>query len=260
MAADSGVKTELLADGGVLRILIDAGKGNILTRAVMEGIRAALDQHANDPALRMVFLRGANGHFSFGASVPEHKKDEAPGMLRSFHALARAVYAYPVPVVSLVEGKCLGGALELVACGHLVFCTANAAFACPEIKLGVFPPVLAALGAQRLGAPLAERMVMTGAEIDAKQALAAGFVTDLVDGDPEEALMKWYKGNLHGLSAFSLRQATLAVRTDSGAVDAFTDALAAAEKRYLGPLLHSQDGNEGIEAFLAKRAPAWRHA
>ncbi|MBZ5522125.1 MAG: enoyl-CoA hydratase/isomerase family protein, partial [Acidobacteriia bacterium] len=51
---------------------------------------------------------------------------------------------YPVPVAALVEGRCLGGAFELALCCHFVFAARSAVFACPEIKLGVFPPVLAA--------------------------------------------------------------------------------------------------------------------
>jgi cyclohexa-1,5-dienecarbonyl-CoA hydratase len=95
-------------------------------------------------------------------------------MLAGFHAMIRQVAAYPVPIAALVEGSCLGGAFELILACHFVFAAPSAVLGCPEIKLGVFPPVLAAIGSHRLGGPLAERLVMTGASIDAAVAERAG--------------------------------------------------------------------------------------
>jgi DHA2 family multidrug resistance protein len=67
-------------------------------------------------------------------------------MLAAFHRTIRAVAAFPVPVAALVEGRCLGGAFELALACHYLFAKESAVFACPEVKLGVVPPVLAVLG------------------------------------------------------------------------------------------------------------------
>lgn len=256
------LRVDLLESGTVLRVVLSQPKGNVLTSEMLRDLSAALAAHHDDHALRLVVIRGAGGNFSFGASVEEHRRDQVAAMLRTFHRCLGELAAFPVPVAALVEGRCLGGAFELVLCCHLVFCTADARFACPEIKLGVFPPVLAAIGARRLPGALAERLLLTGAELDAPAAERAGLVSQVLTGDrdPEEALLDWYRAHLAPLSAFALRQAALASRRGSGLLEALGTSLAEAERQYLENVVASHDGNEGIEAFLARRAPAWQDA
>jgi cyclohexa-1,5-dienecarbonyl-CoA hydratase len=260
--APGGVSAELLEGGGVLRVVFSRAKGNVLTMDLMRALGATLGAHRDDRHLKLVALRGAGGTFSYGASVEEHRQALAPAMLETFHALARLIARYPVPVVALVEGRCLGGAFELALCCHFVFAVRGAVFACPEIRLGVFPPVLAAIGPHRLGAALAERLLLTGEEMDAQALAPGGFVTALVgEGeDPEAALLPWYRDRLQGLSAFALRQATRAARAGSGLEAALDEGLAALECRYREQVLASHDGNEGVEAFLARRPPVWEDA
>ena len=260
----STITASLVEDGSVLSLVLNQPKANVLSMAMMAELRAALAAHRTHRKLRLVIVRGAGKHFSFGASVPEHRRDSAQAMLAAFHALVRDMASYPVPVAALVLGQCLGGAFELVLACHLVFAAPSAVFACPEIKLGVVPPVLAVIGHHRLGGPLAERMVMTGAELTAHQAhdrgLIAALLPEAFDGVDTAALpfvLDWYRATLAPLSAFSLREATHAARAGSGLLASLGAPLDAAERRYLEQLLPSRDGNEGIEAFLARRAPAW---
>jgi cyclohexa-1,5-dienecarbonyl-CoA hydratase len=252
------VRADLLEEGTVLRLLLDEPKGNVLDTTMMRELRTALAGARDQAGLRLVVIRGAGGHFSFGASVEEHRKEQASAMLATFHGLVRDVAACPVPVAALVEGRCLGGAFELSLCCHLVFAVRGAVFACPEIKLGVFPPVMAAVGHHRLGSALAERLLLTGQELDAAAAHQAGFVTAVLDGDAEEALLAWYRATLRPLSAFALRQAVRAVRTASGLLDSLRGPLDGTERQYVREVLPSHDGNEGIEAFLARRPPVWQ--
>ena len=191
------VKATLLEDGTLLRLELNKPKGNILTLQMMQELSRELDAQIDNIHLRAVILRGAGKHFSFGASVEEHQKEQAPSMLAGFHEMIRKVASYPVPIIALVEGACLGGAFELVLACHMVFASPTASFGCPEIKLGVFPPVLAAIGAQRLGAPLAERMILTGSTIDSAVAEKSGMVSAILSGEnPEEELTEWYRENL----------------------------------------------------------------
>ncbi len=255
------IDASLLEGNSVLRLVLDRPRGNVLTLAMVRELDTALAAHRDQPDLRLVVLRGAGGNFSYGASVEEHRKEQAPELLKGFHQLVRSVAGYPVPVAALVEGACLGGGFEVVLCCHFVFATAGARFGCPEIQLGVFPPVLAALGSQRLGSALAERLLLTGATLDAAAAERLGLVTLLDgEGDPEDALLAWYRETLQPLSAFALRQGIRASRVSTGWLAAFERSLAAGERQYLDEVLPSHDGNEGVEAFPAKRTPAWRNA
>lgn len=252
------ISADSLEDGAVLRLLLNQPKANVLTMAMMRELDEALRAHRDDRHLTLVVIRGAGGNFSFGASVEEHRRAQAADMLRGFHAFLREVSSFPVPVAALVEGRCLGGGFELALCCHLMFATPGARLGCPEIKLGVFPPVFAAVGPLRMPGALAERMLLTGEEISAETADRAGLLGGVFDQpDPEAALMDWYRRTLAPLSAFALRQGVAASRHASGIAEAMQDALAETERRYIDEVVPSHDGNEGIEAFLARRSPHW---
>ena len=257
--AEERVRKELLESGTLLRLLLDRPPGNILTSGLMEQLGHELASHANERSLRMVVLQGAGGQFSWGASVEEHRKPSAPGMLRALSRLVRAIARYPVPVAALVEGRCLGGGFELALACHLVFTTPDAQLGCPEIKLGVFPPVLAALGPWRLGGALSDRLVLTGEPLTAAAAHSCGFSAAVLDGsDPFAQFIEWYRKGPARLSAAALRTATQAVR--AGTESLLGARLDELEQLYLTRVLTSHDGNEGIEAFIARRAPVWEDA
>lgn len=261
-AAEKTVRAERIEDGRVLRLVLDAPKANVLTMEMMAELRHALAACRDDRTLKMVLLRGAGGTFSAGASVPEHRRDRAAAMLATFCDLVRDVATHPAPVAALIEGRCLGGAFELALACHLLFAAPGAIMGCPEVRLGVVPPVLAVLGPRRMAGALAERLVITGAELDAAAADRAGLLAAAVpDGtDPEAWVLGWYRRTLAPLSAFAVREATHAAREASGLLAALDVTLDAAELSYLERIVPSHDGNEGIEAFIDKRAPRWTDA
>ena len=253
------VHAELRDEGRLLVLTIDSAPGNVLDRVMMSALSDQLTAHATRPELRAVILTGAGIDFCFGASIEEHVPSKAAAMLSDFHKLIRQVASYPVPLISAVRGKCLGGGFELVLATHVVLACETAHFACPEIKLGVFPPVLAAIGALRLGGARAERMLLTGETMRARAGKECGFITEgFSDGDdPVAQAEAWYRKRLAKSSAFSLRQATTAARAGSGMNTALSAGLDDAEALYLDKLLPSHDGNEGITAYMESRRPAW---
>jgi cyclohexa-1,5-dienecarbonyl-CoA hydratase len=255
------ILVDRLEGDAVLRLTLNQPKGNVLTGEMMHELGSALREHRDQRRLRLVVIRGAGGNFSFGASIEEHRRDRVRAMLGTFHGFTRELAAYPVPVAAFVEGRCLGGAFELALCCHLVVATPSARFGCPEIKLGVFPPVLAAIGAFRLPGALAERLLLTGDEIDADTAGRVGLLAAILDGtNADTAFLDWYRQRLAPLSAFALRQATAAFRRHSRVVAALNNDLPLIERQYLDEVVSSHDGNEGIEAFLARRGATWEDA
>ncbi len=269
MTTYNHIRAALLDDGEVLSLTLAVPKGNVLSMAMMTELVAALTKHRDDVPLKAVLLCADGRHFSYGASVAEHRRDNAEAMLETFHHLVRQMVGYSVPIVAMVQGRCLGGAFEVALCCHVVLAMRNAIFACPEISLGVFPPVLAAIGHLRLGGALAEQLLLTGDELSAEAAHRCGLVTHIysetneVGGeavDPHAAALAWVRDKFGPRSAFSLRQATRATRDASGLKAQVAGVLDAVEKQYIEELLQSHDGNEGIEAFLEQRVPVWRHA
>lgn len=245
-------------DGALLQLTLSFPKGNVLTMDAMRELDELLAKAAGDAQLKAVLLQASGKHFSLGASIDEHAPDKVTEMLTTFHGLVRRVAHFEVPVVCLVDGMCLGGAFELVLASHLVLATPRAQFGCPEIKLGVFPPVFAALGDLRLPGALVERMLLTGSSIDAAEAQTAGLVTRVVSGDdPRSEALAFLREELLPLSPFALRQAASVFRRASGLFTRLDDGLALAERQYLDEVASSHDANEGLSAFVERRTPSW---
>ncbi len=252
------VVTVLPIDGGAWwRVTMGGKKGNILDTALMDALVGVFEDAKRTPALKAVVLEGAGSHFSFGASVEEHLPDQVASMLARFGSLMYAVLESGVVVLGAVRGQCLGGGLELVSLSHRIFATSEARFGQPEIVLGVFPPAASILLPERIGRAHAEDLCLSGRSIFAEEAKAMGLVNEISDGDPAEAALEWARAHLSSKSASSLRLAVRAVRV--GLEDRLRTDLPKLERLYLGTLMRTSDAVEGLDAFLSKRAPEWRH-
>jgi hypothetical protein len=129
-------------DEGIGRLVLDDPPLNILTRAVMAELRERLAALALRNDLRALIVSARGRHFSAGASVEEHLPGVVETMIPEFMETVSALHRFPAPVVVAVQGRCLGGALELALAGDLVLAGESAVLGVPEIQLGVFPPAL----------------------------------------------------------------------------------------------------------------------
>lgn len=240
--------------GGTLQLRLARPKANVVDADMIRALSVAIHEHGRDPHLKAIVLGAEGPHFSFGASVEEHRPESCAAMLRTLHALFRDILDLSVPMVSAVRGQCLGGALELVLCGSFVLAAPDAKLGQPEIKLGVFAPMASAILPFKLGMAHAERLLLTGESIDAARAHAIGLVDAVVD-DPDAAAHKLVDEHFAPKSAASLRHALRAVRAGSRAqLDA---ALSRVEAMYLDELMATHDAKEGIASFIEKRSPRW---
>lgn len=241
-------------DGQVLEVALNAPKANILDAAMMAELRALLASERGMAGRKALVLRGAGAHFCFGASVPEHQRDQVGAMLPQFHALIDDLLSHPVPTLAQVSGFCLGGGFELALACSLLFADDSARFAVPEIQLGVFPPVAAvllpALGAAMLG----QRLVLSGETVDADALAGCGLLAGRGDS-AVTAVSAWIEQHLLPRSASSLRLAHRAAR--AAVLAQFRTHIGGAERLYLDELMATHDANEGIAAFIAKRPPVW---
>jgi len=248
------VLREASHDGALLRLTLAAPKGNVLDEQMVGELREAFEDAAADADVKAALLCAEGSHFSFGASVEEHRSETVAAMLSGFHDLFRPIGASGIPVVAAVRGACLGGGLELAAFCQRVVAHPGASLGQPEIKLGVFAPVGSAILAERIGRGAADDLLLTGRSVDANEALAMGLV-DQVDAEPERAAVHWIEQHLLPLSASSLRIATRAARLDF--TRRFDVLVRDLEALYTGELMETHDAVEGIEAFLDKREPVW---
>ncbi len=253
--SDTVIRHEVAKGGAVHTITLDQSPGNVIDIAMCEQLSAALDDAASSTDARVLIVAAEGRHFSFGASVEEHLRPTAPAMIAALGGVIRQLIGFPYPTLAAVQGRCLGGGLELVlACG-IVIAEEGAIFASPEIQLGVLPPAATALLAGRA----AEDIILTGRSFTAAEAKSAGIVNVLAPHDDLARTTDAFVGtHFVPRSALSLRLATKALRNSRLAV--LEGRLDEAERVYLEELLPTHDGVEGIQAFLDKRPPDWQNA
>jgi cyclohexa-1,5-dienecarbonyl-CoA hydratase len=251
---DTWVNHDISADGAVHTITIDRPPGNVIDIALCGQLRPAIQKAAASADGKVLVIRGAGRHFCFGASVEEHLPETAAEMLAAFGAVIRDLVGFPYPTVAAVQGRCLGGGLELaLACGILI-AEEGAVLASPEIRLGVLAPAAAALLPRRA----TEEVLLTGRDLTAVEALSLGILNSVVpDGRLDNAVDGYVDEHFVPRSTSSLRLATGLVRRLNGR--RVGERLAEAERTYVEDLLSTHDGVEGIRAFMAKRPPQWRN-
>ena len=252
---DTWVRHDVSAEGAVHTITLDKAPGNVIDIALCGQLLPAIEAAAAAEDGKVLVLRGAGKHFSFGASVEEHLPDRAPEMLAALGDAIRALIGFPYPTVAGVQGSCLGGGLELVlACG-MVIAEQGATLASPEIQLGVLAPAATAL----LSGRAAEDILLTGRSFTAEEARQMGIVNSIAtNGDLDAAVDAFVRQHFVPRSALSLRIATKAVRDRRQ--DEIETRLDEAERLYIEELLPTHDGVEGIRAFIEKRPAQWRNA
>jgi len=182
MASTSGNLVTLTKhrDGAAI-ITIDNPPVNALSPGVPEGIKAALDGAMADPATRAIVLIGAGRTFIAGADINELATTSGPPDL---HALLQEMENCPYPLVAALHGTALGGGLEVAMAAHYRVATPDAQVGQPEVNLGIIP---GAEGTQRLprlaGIACAVNMCVSGAPIKAPEALQAGILDRIIEGD-----------------------------------------------------------------------------
>jgi cyclohexa-1,5-dienecarbonyl-CoA hydratase len=245
-------------EGRMATVLLSRPPLNILDLASLQAFERGLGALARDPALDVLVVRGAGERaFSAGVAVQDHVGDKIGPTLAAFHGALRLLRDLDAVTLACVRGHCLGGGLELALACDLVVASDEATFGLPEITLGCYPPVAAALLPRWIGRPRALDLILTGRTFDAAEAERLGLLTRRVAVGELDAACTEIVGALLARSGAAMRLAKRAVR--AGEEQPFAPALAEAERIYLQELVATADMNEGIAAFLGKRKPAWRH-
>lgn len=252
------IKINYLYGNSVAQIILDDGKGNILDSVMMRELTALLEEFKKNTNLKLITFEGAGKHYSFGASVDEHRKEAAAAMLKSFHNLFYLLIDLSVPTLSKVSGQCLGGGMELAIMCNFIFADNSAKFGQPEIVLGVFPPPASLILPQKIGLAQAEELLITGKTISAQQAKSSGLVNELYETkeELESGINAFIEKQILPKSSSSLRFAVKAARIVFNKI--MLENLSQLEEMYVTQLMNTKDANEGINSFLEKRQPEWK--
>jgi cyclohexa-1,5-dienecarbonyl-CoA hydratase len=253
------IKVEERFNGCVHEVSLGPAPANIVTGQVVDEVGQALEVAQRNPSVKLFVLTGEGDHFSYGASVEEHRAEVIREVLPRLNALVGRMLDCPLPTLAKVSGLCLGGGFELALGCSMIFADEGAKMGVPEIKLGVFPPVAAVLLPFCATPARAARLVLSGEMIKAPEARDAGIVTTMAaPGELDAVVDAFIEKHILPKSASSLRFANTVVRS---ALSAHYQAdILPAEQMYIEELMATADANEGIEAFLEKRAPVWKDA
>jgi methylglutaconyl-CoA hydratase len=202
--------------------------------------------------VRAVLLAGEGKSFSAGADVNwmrssvELSYEENVADARRLRMMLETMDSCPAPVVARVHGHALGGGCGLVACCDIVVSAPDALFAFSEVKLGIIPAAISPFALAKIGSSAARRYFVTGERFEADTALRIGLVHEIAD-DLDGAVAAII-GELRTAGPEAARHAKKLVleRPDGLGTE-----------RRIAQRRTSDEGQEGLRAFLEKRAPTW---
>jgi cyclohexa-1,5-dienecarbonyl-CoA hydratase len=253
------IKLDFQHEKSVARIILNSPKGNVLDSIMMSELTQVFRELKTMNSIKAITFEGEGDHFSFGASVEEHKKELAGEMLKSFHGLFYSIIDLSIPTIAKISGQCLGGGMELALICNLLFADRSSRLAQPEIMLGVFPPPASILLPLKISSSKAEELLLTGKTITAEEGKALGLINEVYDDKHslEIGVNEFIQKYLLPKSASSLKFAVKAARANMN--DIICEKLNALESIYVNELMETKDANEGINSFLEKRKPVWQN-
>jgi cyclohexa-1,5-dienecarbonyl-CoA hydratase len=244
-------------DGEVAHLRLDRPEQNLLNERMLMEIAAGINSVSEKAQVKLILLDSAGKTFSGGIELGEYTQRRVFQLLDAFHNAFSAMMDTSKPVLVVVNGPAYGGGAELAALGDLVIATPNAKFAQPEIKLGAFPPLAAAVLPYILGPKRALELVLTGEAMSAERARDIGLVNWLV---PEAELIGRVDEVIRRVTAQSGPVLTMAKKAILGSLGLpLRDGVRNSMKVFLNELADLEDSQEGLRALVEKRAPKWKN-
>lgn len=250
--------------GPVASLVLDRAQvHNAFDDALIADLTAALEALDADADVRAVVLTGAGSTFSAGADLnwmqrmaaddEATNRDDALVLAR----LMRTLNFLGKPTIARVNGAAYGGGVGLVACCDLAIGVAQAKFALSEVKLGLVPAVISPYVVTAIGARHARRYFVSGEVFDAAEAHRIGLLHQVVGSEDLDAAVERAVHFLLKGGPIAQRQAKRLALAMAGATPESAAALDADNAALIARLRVSPEGQEGIGAFLGKRAARW---
>ena len=249
-------------DGAVTRLRLNRPElHNAFDAHLISALTSTLQALAVAPEVRAVVLEGAGASFSAGADLnwmrdmakagEAENRDDALALAR----LMRTLDELPKPTIARVHGTAFGGGVGLVACCDIAIGTQEAKFGLTESKLGLLPAVISPYVIAAIGARQARRWFATAEIFDALEAQRIGLLHQVVEIEQLDAAVQRQIDLLLKAGPLATASAKSLVRRVVQGGDAA--AIDAANADLIAKLRISDEGQEGLSAFLNKRKPAW---
>ncbi|SFK05051.1 crotonase/enoyl-CoA hydratase family protein [Celeribacter neptunius] len=229
--------------------------------AMCDELLEAIDGFFSAPpeGVRVVILTGTAGHYCSGLDLSEHVARDAEGTMRhsrNWHRVMETIKYGGLPVISAMFGAVIGGGLELAAASHVRIAEPSSMFQLPEGMRGIFVGGGASVHVGRIiGADRMCEMMLTGRKYNSEEALALGLTHYAVGEGEALALARDLAAKIAKnaqLSNYMMIQAISRIDDMSKSDGLFMESMCAAVSQT------SKDAEEGLKAFLEKRAPVFR--
>ena len=211
--------------------------------------------------VRVVVLSGAGKHFSAGGDINYMKKmgdfsfEENVADARRLATLMHTLHFLPKPTIARVQGAAYGGGFGLICCSDIVVGANNCKLCLSEVKIGLAPATIAPYVLRAVGQRQAKRLAISAEVIDAEKSLALGLLHHVVD---ESELDNTVNGVINAILANSPSAVSTAKQTvfdiEQGSID---ESMIDKTAHIIAGLRGSEEGREGLKAFLEKRKPSW---
>ena len=251
------------SEGPIVRVTLNRPEvRNAFNEELIAQLTAWAESIQAGGAARAAVLSGAGKMFCAGADLTwmskmvayshEENVRDARAMARMFEALDRL----PIPLIGRVHGAALGGGVGLAAVCDIVVAAEDAAFGFTEVKLGIIPAVISPYALAKIGRSAARELFLTGARFSAARAKEIGLVHAIGEENELDRIVAKYVNDVVSSAPQAVAAAKALIaevadpRMHTSATERTIDAIA--ERRV------SPEGQEGMRAFLEKRAPAWR--
>ena len=235
---------------------------NALNSQMTNELVKVLDYARDELTLRTVIIRGTGGIFCSGGDIKDFKKvmqesdiQSVSNDNRSFGEVLRKLNEQPQVVIISVEGAAIGGGMGLACVGDITLVTRSARFRLSETSLGIPPAQIAPFVAQRIGFMQARRLMLTGAKFDGEKAFQIGLANDVFDDvNKMEEKCNEILDDINKCAP-NANAATKRILFES-LRNPMDKALDSASVEFAKCML-SDEGKEGVSAFIEKRAASW---
>ena len=214
-----------------------------------------------DPDVRAIVLAGKGPAFCAGADLAWMKRmasfthDENRADAMKLATMLRTIHECPKPVIARVHGDAYAGGVGLVAVCDIAVASVEAGFCLSETRLGLIPATIGPYVMRAIGTSAARRYFLTAEKFAASEAFRIGLVHELTDPAEIDARINELLGTLMQTSAHAVAESKRLVRELAGRP--IDDALVADTAERIASIRTSDDGREGVRAFLEKRKARW---
>ncbi|GGO76548.1 enoyl-CoA hydratase-related protein [Nonomuraea cavernae] len=245
---------------GVATITLDSPPNrNALSVRLLSDLKDRLDWALAEPEARVIVLTGTGKVFCSGADLKEQRADPASGaagapVTASFPEILTLIWESPKPVICRLNGTARAGGLGLVAACDLSIAPLTASFAFTEVRLGVVPAMIAVPVLRRLDSRAAAEYFLTGEVFDAARAVQIGLLTRAVPEEELDATTARYAELLArgGPEALAITKRLIRDLPEVPFEEGLRQMAELSAERFT-----SEEGQEGIAAFMQKRPPSW---